>query len=60
MLVLERKFSYNLHLIMGNISVENIKAVMVKEAGGCGVPEKKEANLRFEFHGHLGYFQIAK
>lgn len=58
--VLERKFSHNLHLIMQNTSVENLKAVMVKEAGGCGVLEQKEASLRFEFHGHLGYLKIAK
>lgn len=60
MLVLERKFSHNLHLIMRNTSVQNLKAVMVKEAGGCGVLKQKEANLAFEFHGHLGYFEIAK
>lgn len=50
----ERKLPYNLHLIMQNMSVENVKAVMVKEAGGCGALEQKEASLRFEFHGHFG------
>lgn len=59
MLVPERKFSHNLHLIKQNTSVENLKAVMVKEAGGCAVLEQKETKVRFEFHGHLGYFKIA-
>lgn len=52
--VLERKFSHNLHLIMQNRSVENLKAVMVEEGEGCGILEQKEISLRFEFHGHLG------
>ena len=33
---------------------------MAEEAGGCGDQEQREASLKCEFYGHLGYLKIAK